>query len=41
VENLGYTKRVHGVGTSMAATQMFQVGCVYDCGRIRFITCSL
>jgi len=34
VESFGYPEHVRGVGTSMAATWMFQAGCVYDCGSI-------
>jgi len=41
VESLGYPKRVRGVGTSAAATWMFQAGCMYDCGSILLDRVSL
>ena len=34
MESLGYSERVHSVGTSVAATWTFQTDCVYDCGSI-------
>jgi len=41
VESLGYPEHVCGIGTSVAATQTFQAGCMYDCGSILLDRVSL